>query len=345
MNCINLCEKEKTHAGLLLPKFCSTFAHQFHARMHKVRLILSFLLLVSVLPHTLAQRTNQVFWTYIDKYKDMAIDQMKRYRIPASITLAQGLLESDGGRSTLATKANNHFGIKVSGSWTGPYVLRNDDRPNEKFRKYRNAAESYEDQFLQGKRYQQLFTLHITDYRGWARGLKACGYATNPAYAESLIRVIEAYNLTQFDTKKAKTKTHTPFQTVAQAPKTEKSAVEVFYDHHQVLKNNGVYFIIVEIGDNMREISEATGVSIKRLYKYNDLPSNYTPTQGDIIYLAKKKAHASRELRHTPYHEFEPNQSIHDIAQLYGIRLDKLYKMNNWPKDHDAKVGDLIRIR
>ena len=156
MNCINLCEKEKTHAGLLLPKFCSTFAHQFHARMHKVRLILSFLLLVSVLPHTFAQRTNQVFWTYIDKYKDMAIDQMKRYRIPASITLAQGLLESDGGRSTLATKANNHFGIKVSGSWTGPYVLRNDDRPNEKFRKYRNAAESYEDhsKFLQGKRYQ-----------------------------------------------------------------------------------------------------------------------------------------------------------------------------------------------
>lgn len=302
---------------------------------------------MSILPSAFAQRTNQAFWAYIDQYKDLAVEHMKRYHIPASITLAQGLLESDGGRSTLATKANNHFGIKVGSSWTGPYVLRNDDLPNEKFRKYRNARESYEDhsKFLQGKRYQRLFSLSITDYRGWAKGLKACGYATNPAYAESLIRVIENYNLHQFDNKKAQVKMRVPVTSQAAAPKTEKSAVEVFYDHHEVLKNNGVYFIIVEIGDNMREISEATGVSIKRLYKYNDLPSNYVPTQGDIIYLSKKKAHASRALRHTPYHEVEPNQSIFDIAQLYAIRLDKLYKMNGWAKDHEAKVGDLIRIR
>lgn len=315
--------------------------------MHIIRNLFTVLAFFAALQTALGQRTNQVYWAYIDQYKDLAVEHMKRYRIPASITLAQGLLESDAGRSTLATKANNHFGIKVSGSWTGPYVLRNDDRPNEKFRKYRNAKESYEDhsKFLQGKRYQHLFNLRITDYRGWARGLKASGYATNPAYAESLIRVIESYNLTQFDTKKAQSKTHTPIVSVAQVPMTEKSAVEVFYDHHQVLKNNGVYFIIVEIGDNMREISEATGVSIKRLYKYNDLPSNYVPTQGDIIYLSKKKAHASRELRRTPYHEVEPNQSIHDIAQLYAIRLDKLYKMNGWEKDHEAQVGDLLRIR
>lgn len=315
--------------------------------MHIIRTFFSVLAFFAALQTALGQRTNQFYWTYIDRYKDMAVDQMKRYHIPASITLAQGLLESDAGRSTLATKANNHFGIKVSGTWTGPYVLRNDDRPNEKFRKYRNAKESYEDhsKFLQGKRYQRLFDLRITDYRGWAKGLKACGYATNPAYAESLIRVIETYNLTQFDSKKAQSKMPTPVTTVAQVPTTEKSAVEVFYDHHQVLKNNGVYFIIVEVGDNMREISEATGVSVKRLYKYNDLPSTYVPTQGDIIYLSKKKAHASRELRRTPYHEVEPNQSIHDIAQLYAIRLDKLYKMNGWEKDHEAQVGDLLRIR
>ena len=151
-----------------------------------------------------AQRTNQAYWTYIDKYKDWAIEQMHQYRIPASITLAQGLLESNAGRSRLATQANNHFGIKVGGTWTGPYIIQSDDRPDDKFRKYKSARESFIDhsQFLQGKRYQGLFRLSPTDYKGWARGLKAAGYATNPAYAESLIRVIEMYNLQQFDTGK-----------------------------------------------------------------------------------------------------------------------------------------------
>lgn len=294
-----------------------------------------------------AQRANQLYWSYIDQYKEIAVEQMHNYRIPASITLAQGLLESGAGRSTLATKAHNHFGIKVSGNWTGPYVLRDDDRPNEKFRKYRNARESYEDhsRFLQGKRYQRLFSLHITDYKGWAHGLKACGYATSPTYAQSLIRIIETYNLSQFDTKKGAQRAMQVVSQQQQVAMPELNRINTFYDHHQVLKNNGVYLVIVEIGDNMREISEATGVSIKRLYRYNDLPSNYTPTQGDIIYLGKKKAHASRNFRKQPFHQMEPNQSIHDISQLYAIRLDKLYKMNGWSKDHEAQVGDLIRIR
>lgn len=296
--------------------------------------LICFLLSLSVS----AQRTNQVFWSYIDKYKDVAIDQMSRYHIPASITLAQGLLESDAGRSTLATQANNHFGIKVSGGWTGPYVLRNDDRPNEKFRKYRNAKESYEDhsKFLQGKRYQGLFSLHLADYQGWAKGLKAAGYATNPAYAESLIRIIEMYNLAQFDNPKYKSQ----IQTVA-----VKTSADSFFDTHRVLQNNGVYFIIVEIGDDMATISKHTGLSLKKLYKYNDLPYTYAPTQGDIIYLGKKKTHASRDFRKYPIHIVEVNQSIHDISQLYAIRLDKLYKLNQWDAMHTILPGDIIRIR
>ena len=149
----------------------------------KSRLFSTFALLFFLHLFIFAQRTNQVYWAYIDQYKGIAIEQMQKYRIPASITLAQGLLESAAGRSSLVTKANNHFGIKVSGNWTGPYVLKNDDAPNEKFRKYRSARESYEDhsRFLQGKRYQSLFRLKITDYRGWARGLKAADTREKPA--------------------------------------------------------------------------------------------------------------------------------------------------------------------
>ena len=283
------------------------------------------------------QRTNQAYWTYIDQYKNMAIEQMQKYRIPASITLAQGLLESAAGRSTLATEANNHFGIKCGGSWTGPYVLRNDDAPNERFRKYRSARESYEDhsKFLQGRRYQSLFQLKITDYKGWAYGLKKAGYATNPVYAESLIRVIEMYNLAQFDDGKLRRET----KQTARLPK------DTFFDHHTVLRNNKNYFIIVELGDNMATISRETGVSLRKLYKYNDLPLDYAPTQGDIIYLQKKQKHASKDFKHYPIHIVEHNQSMWDIAQLYGIRLKELYELNKVDTNYSPQVGDILRIR
>lgn len=281
-----------------------------------------------------AQSQTQAYWSYINTYKDMAVDQMRRYRIPASITLAQGLLESNAGRSTLATKANNHFGIKCGGSWTGPYVLRNDDAPNEKFRKYNNASESYEDhsKFLQGRRYQGLFQLSPTDYRGWARGLKAAGYATNPTYAESLIHLIEMYNLAQFDTGKQKI--------IVQA-----NPGNQFWNTHQVWRNNKRYFIVVQLGDDMATISKETGLSLKKLYKYNDLSYDYAPTQGDIIYLQKKRTEASKDFKNYPIHVVEPNQSIYDIAQLYGIQMKSLYKLNNLDANYSTKIGDILRIR
>ncbi len=284
-----------------------------------------------------AQRTNQAYWTYIDTYKDWAIEQMHQYRIPASITLAQGLLESSAGRSTLATEANNHFGIKCGGSWTGPYVLRNDDAPNEKFRKYRNAHESFVDhsRFLQGRRYQGLFQLSITDYKGWARGLKAAGYATSPTYAESLIRIIEMYNLSQFDSGKY----------ILLSQKKGTVDQDPFYINHIVYRNNKNYFIVVEAGDNMATISEKTGVRLKDLYRYNDLPKDYAATAGDIIYLQQKRKCASKEFKHNPIHIVEPNQSMHDISQLYGIRLKNLYKLNKMQPDHTLTPGEILRIR
>ena len=148
-----------------------------------------------------AQGVSQQYLNYIERYKGMAVDQMLRYKIPASITLAQGLLESGAGTSTLARKANNHFGIKCGRAWKGPYILQDDDARNEKFRKYRSVEESYEDhsRFLQQARYSSLFELSPKDYKGWARGLKRCGYATNPRYASLLIDLIERYDLDQYD--------------------------------------------------------------------------------------------------------------------------------------------------
>lgn len=301
--------------------------------------ILTLLLLCFCL-FSKGQRTNQAYWTYIDKYKDWAIEQMNQYHIPASITLAQGLLESNAGRSRLATQANNHFGIKVGSSWNGPYIIQADDRPNDKFRKYKSARESYIDhsKFLQGKRYQGLYRLGNTDYKGWARGLKAAGYATSPTYADALIRVIEMYELYRFDTGKYR------------APKISKVVTTTtlgddFFNRHIVYRGNKNYFIIVEVGDNMATISQKTGVSLRKLYKYNDLPRDYAPTAGDLIYLQKKRKCASREFRKNPIHIVEENQSLFDIAQLYGIRLESLCKLNKWDKPHAVEVGEIIRIR
>ena len=149
---------------------------------------------------TFAQmKWNSTYQQYIDQYKDLAIEQMKKYRIPASITLAQGVFESGAGRSALARSGNNHFGIKCHG-WQGRKVYADDDERNECFRAYDNAYQSYEDhsRFLaNSQRYRHLFSLSITDYRGWARGLKAAGYATNPRYADKLIELIELYKLHQ----------------------------------------------------------------------------------------------------------------------------------------------------
>ena len=301
--------------------------------------ILTFLFLCVSL-FSWAQSTNQAFWSYIDRYKDWAIEQMQEYRIPASITLAQGLLESNAGRSTLATQANNHFGIKVGSSWTGPYIIKSDDRPDDKFRKYKSARESFIDhsKFLQQKRYQGLYQLSKTDYKGWARGLKAAGYATNPNYADALIRIIEMYNLHQFDTGKYRsTKTTTTV--------TQTALVDEFWEHHKIYENNKNHFIIVEIGDDMATISKKTGLSLKKLYNYNDLPRDYAPTAGDLIYLQKKRKCASKEFKKNPIHIVEVNQSLFDIAQLYGIRLESLCKLNEWDEPHAVQVGEILRIR
>lgn len=147
------------------------------------------------------QNRSAAYLEYIATYAPMAQEQMRLHGVPASITLAQGLEESGAGQSMLAIKANNHFGIKVNEDWHGPYVLRDDDRPNDKFRKYDDVKDCFDDhsRFLSRPRYESLFRLDKTDYKGWAEGLRRCGYATNPAYPQKLIRLIELYDLQQYD--------------------------------------------------------------------------------------------------------------------------------------------------
>ncbi len=280
---------------------------------------------------------NSAYQAYIDKYKDLAIEQMLEHNIPASITLAQGLLESGAGRSTMATEGNNHFGIKCHNDWAGSTMRRDDDAPNECFRVYRHARESYEDHslFLKKKRYSSLFTYARTDYKSWAYGLKVCGYATSPTYAQQLISIIELYNLSQYD----------------KATKYDKYIANHVSSGggrgtigHQIYYFNDNYYVKARKGDTFKLIGREVGVGYRKLARYNERNKKDVLEEGDIVYLKKKKSKAPKEFKYKP-HVVKAGESMYDIAQIYGIRLDKLYKKNGLSPDFMPQVGDVLRVR
>jgi LysM repeat protein len=283
-------------------------------------------------------KTNAVYQQYIEIYKDLAIEQMRKYSIPASITLAQGLLESSAGRSSLATMGNNHFGIKCH-DWTGPTMLRDDDAPNECFRVYSNPRASFEDhsKFLQRPRYQSLFRLKVTDYRGWANGLKACGYATSPTYAQKLINIIEAYQLYQYDTQRT-VNTFVLKHSVT-SPKVQLQGQQP----HRLYSYNKNYYIIARHGDTFTSLSKELRISAIKLAKYNERDKVEMLADGDVVYLMKKQKHAVKEYRGR-YHVVKNGESLYSIAQHYGVRLSRLYIWNRLPLDYSAKVGDRIYL-
>ena len=295
------------------------------------------ILLISIALQASAQlKWNASYQAYIDQYKDVAIEQMLKYGIPASITLAQGVFESGAGKSGLTRKSNNHFGIKCHG-WQGGRVYSDDDARNECFRAYRSAYESYEDHSLflvNGKRYKRLFKLKRTDYKGWAKGLKECGYATNPAYSRKLIEIIKLYGLHKYDKAKKYDK-----QMVARAKKGGSSAA-----YYPLLANNGIHYVKARKGDTFRTISEATGVSRRKLARYNERPKDAVLSDGERIYIEEKKKRAAKEYKDKP-HTVKAGESMYSIAQLYGIRLSRLYRMNGLGADYQLKVGDKLRVR
>ena len=293
--------------------------------MKKLKL---FLILIICCLTLQAQTRNKQYEAYIKKYRELAVEEMKKYHIPASITLAQGLLESGAGQSALARKSNNHFGIKCGSDWYGKTVSHDDDARGECFRAYKHPKDSYEDhsKFLAGRsRYASLFNLNITDYKGWARGLKKAGYATNPRYADQLIGIIELYELYKYDDKNY-------LKWIKKNP-----------NPHQTYIANDLLYIVVRAGDSWKSISQEFDISQKKLRKYNDLYKGYALQVGDILYLEKKNKKADKE--HI-VHVLRAGESMYSISQKYGIRLKNLYKLNKMDEDDPApEIGTILRLR
>lgn len=283
-------------------------------------------------------RWNSSYQAYIDQYKDLAIAEMLKYNIPASITLAQGLLESGAGQSELARESNNHFGIKCH-DWRGDRSFYDDDEKNECFRSYRDVYESYEDhsKFLARQpRYRSLFKLKKTDYKGWARGLKRCGYATNPAYAKQLINIIELYKLHRYDNAKKYDK--------FMVERSSVKDVDTNLNLHPIHIYNKNYYLKARPGDTFRSIGKEVGISYKKIAKYNERDKDDKLEPGEIIYLKKKQKKAEKNYKKRP-HRVKAGESMYSIAQYYGIRLSSLYKMNDLSPDYSIQVGDLLRVR
>lgn len=276
-------------------------------------------------------RWNARYQAYVDQWREVAMDQMNRYHIPASITLAQGLLESGAGQSLLARGSNNHFGIKCHNDWTGATMYFDDDEEGECFRAYKNAKESYEDHsrfLVNGKRYRDLFSLKPTDYKGWAKGLKAAGYATNPHYANLLIELIETYKLYDYDKGRG-------------AEYTEELGIGMEVDVYEFNKN---LYVLARRGDTFRSLGELLGISYKKLAKYNERDRDDQLEEGEIVWLKKKARKAPKEYEDRP-HTVQPGESMYSIAQYYGIRLERLYDLNDLGPDYEIQVGDVLKLR
>ncbi|MDR0799510.1 MAG: glucosaminidase domain-containing protein [Dysgonamonadaceae bacterium] len=274
-----------------------------------------------------AQKQSTVYLQYINQFSDLAVDHMQRYRIPASITLAQGILESGAGQSKFVKESNNHFGIKCQSDWQGDRIFRADDSPDDCFRVYKNAHESFEDhsRFLSGKkRYTVLFELEMTDYEGWAKGLSACGYATDPAYAQKLIRLIEDYELFRYDLRVGKG--------FSKQPALARTVYKTF----------DLLYVVAGAGDSVEKIAADLGFKAKDLLKYNEIPAGFPLVQGDIIYLEKKKKQAD-EPHYT--HIVRSGDSMYSISQRYGIQLSRLYKLNKKKEDYVPQVDNILFLR
>jgi LysM repeat protein len=273
---------------------------------------------------------------YIEKFKEEAIKEMLEYGIPASITLSQGMLESGDGNSPLAKYANNHFGIKCHKGWDGPTFIQDDDTKNECFRKYYSPYESYRDHsiFLKTRsRYRALFDLPLTDYKAWAHGLKAAGYATNPKYADLLVRIIEDHKLYELD-RIGKMPAITPKTTVVKAPVPESlSALNV------AVRNN-IKYVVARPGDTPYKLARELDMATWQIYKYNDLSKNDQLKSGEIIYLQPKRNKAEEE-----FHVVQHGETLRSISQKHGVKIIKIISRNNLAPGVEPSVGEKLYLR
>lgn len=288
---------------------------------------------------------------YIEQFSSLAVEEMYRSGIPASITLAQGLLESRYGLSELAVKGNNHFGIKCHNNWKGKKMYYDDDRKGECFRVYASPEQSYKDHsdFLRYRdRYRFLFDFDITDYRSWANGLKKAGYATDPAYPTKLIRLIEDYKLYEFDTmsrsgKKNRKLPQSPTEIEQTEPLTQEERADFHFSiSRTVYSRNGVPFVTASEDETYSSIAASNNLFLREILRYNDADSGQALEPGSPVYLKPKKKQAVKGLEK---HVVEDSETMRGISQRYGIRLKNLYKMNGMTEVDVPREGDIIKLR
>lgn len=291
--------------------------------------------------------TQQSRVDYIVKYQELAIKEMNRSGIPASITMAQACLESRDGLSELTQSSNNHFGIKCRADWMGEKVFSDDDAKNECFRKYNNAEESFTDHtdfLIQNPRYRFLFDLGSTNYKEWATGLKTAGYATDRNYDNKLVEIIENFELHKLDRnipvdqlallEKVKVKRNSNFGTGG-------LVFDAWKIHEVVLRNN-LKSIIAREGDTFGLIAQEFGLQEWELRKFNDQPADYEPQTNEVVYIQNKKFRTSKS---KVFHTAEEDDNMHYISQLYGIRLKPLLFRNQMKSGDKPKPGQIIWLR
>lgn len=310
-----------------------------------------FAVLFSLVSLTLAAQRTSVE-EYIEQFKDIAVNEMKRSGVPASITLAQGILESENGNSELVKKSNNHFGIKCKNTWTGETVTHDDDANGECFRAYTNAGESYRDHsdFLKAnKRYGSLFDLDPEDYAGWARGLKKAGYATNPRYPELLIKYIEQYELQQYTlialnkqpeaniVQTESNKMEQPVETVAGKVVSESDMSGPAIEPGKVTSINSAKCVFVKKRTSLLVVADKYNISLSKLMDFNDMAEEGLLGKDQFIYLEKKSKTGAKE-----YYIVEPGETLYDVAQVNGMQLKHLLEYNDLKGD--SKVAAKTKL-
>jgi LysM repeat protein len=293
---------------------------------------------------------------YIAQYKGIAIEEMHRTGIPASITLAQGIIESGAGKSPLATEANNHFGIKCHEDWKGEGYTYDDDRRNECFRKYDSTVQSFYDHsnFLKTRqRYAVLFTYDSLDYKAWAKGLKSCGYATNPKYADVLIKCIEDYDLHQWDLEDAdrsiwfaqmnKTdsdQSSKAAQQVIQRDDAIQASLEKESAEDRIYVFNDIKCVNLPEGESLNELATAYEIGLKRLMRYNDITDASQLQPSDRVYLQPKRNRGDEN-----FHTVKEGETMLSISQDHGIQLQKLYEKNGMLPGSQPAIGAVLNLK
>jgi len=309
------------------------------------RLVILFSLVFILLSTVYSQRSRRISAdAYINSYKNIAVSEMKRSGVPASITLAQGMLESENGNSRLATEGNNHFGIKCH-DWTGPAIYKDDDSHNECFRKYKSAEDSYRDHsdfLLSKQRYTFLFEYKSTDYKSWAKGLKKAGYATNPSYPQMLVKLIEENKLHLYDLDVAIADRERSNRSSKNRSVSESSEFTINLNKHPVYKRNDIEYTVAKNGDSVEKLSRELEMFSWELLKYNELTKDSTLHDGQLLYLQPKRRRAERGKE---IHTVQAGESVYSISQLYGVKSKHIRRLNRLNPETTVNVGDVLNLR